>query len=325
MNDLINEQAACVERVREGERRTEPQVPTEPGFYWFTGCYASEGQWKLVRVFRPCWTDRDRKDLEWSYLDGSGEHPLTGGEWSQQVLPPINTRALPHEPEPKAVAPAESWRMLKVGEVIREGDEVTDGALNDWRPVLSSIGDEVRIKNCFRTRRVAPAPPPTAGPLCAKCRAVMTQEIQGHWICWPCDAKDGAELEQVRQQHAEEVASAKRERDEARVIVSDYATSARVIALHLKDFCNESLPCDMMIAEAARQVAKAYAATREEAATIHATVAELQRDRAAALARQAGLMQQLADIHDLATSSPLPYAERLAAIADRTRPHHTPV
>lgn len=48
-------------------------------------------------------------------------------------------------------------------------------------------------------------------------------------------------------------------------------------------------------------------------------------DRATALAAQAALMQQLAAIHDLAISQALTAKEIVSAIADRTKPHHTPV
>lgn len=68
--------------------RENLERPTKPGFYWFTGSYLYAGKWALVRVFRPLWVDPSRHDLEWSYLDGSGSYPLTGGEWSPQVLPP---------------------------------------------------------------------------------------------------------------------------------------------------------------------------------------------------------------------------------------------
>lgn len=39
--------------------------------------------------------------------------------------------------------------------------------------------------------------------------------------------------------------------------VSSYAMAARVIHLHLQHFCDEALPYDQMIAEAAREAAKA--------------------------------------------------------------------
>ena len=43
------------------------------------------------------------------------------------------------------------------------------------------------------------------------------------------------------------------ENEKLRETVDKYATAARVIALHLKPFCNESLPYDEMIADAARK------------------------------------------------------------------------
>lgn len=41
--------------------------------------------------------------------------------------------------------------------------------------------------------------------------------------------------------------------EKMRETVDKYATAARVIALHLKPFCDESLPYDEMIADAARK------------------------------------------------------------------------
>ena len=43
------------------------------------------------------------------------------------------------------------------------------------------------------------------------------------------------------------------ENEKLREAVDKYATAARVIALHLKPFCDESLPYDEMIADAARK------------------------------------------------------------------------
>ena len=43
------------------------------------------------------------------------------------------------------------------------------------------------------------------------------------------------------------------ENKKLRETVDKYATAARVIALHLKPFCDESLPYDEMIADAARK------------------------------------------------------------------------
>ena len=44
-----------------------------------------------------------------------------------------------------------------------------------------------------------------------------------------------------------------------------YAAAARVIGLHLRDFCDESLPYDEMIAEASRRVAGEVAQLQQEA------------------------------------------------------------
>ena len=43
------------------------------------------------------------------------------------------------------------------------------------------------------------------------------------------------------------------ENEKLRETVDKYATAARAIALHLKPFCDESLPYDEMIADAARK------------------------------------------------------------------------
>ena len=43
------------------------------------------------------------------------------------------------------------------------------------------------------------------------------------------------------------------ENEKLRETVDKYATAARVIALHLKPFCDESLPYDEMIADATRK------------------------------------------------------------------------
>lgn len=51
-------------------------------------------------------------------------------------------------------------------------------------------------------------------------------------------------------------------------VVDAYATAARVIALHLREFCDESLTCDQMIAEAARQEAKALATRDAQLAVV---------------------------------------------------------
>ncbi len=46
-------------------------------------------------------------------------------------------------------------------------------------------------------------------------------------------------------------------------IVKGYATAARVIGLFLKEFCDESLPYDEMIAESSRRAAKELEITRQ--------------------------------------------------------------
>ena len=61
------------------------------------------------------------------------------------------------------------------------------------------------------------------------------------------------------------------ENEKLRETVDKYATAARVIALHLKPFCDESLPYDEMIADAARkasdeleQVKRLYESEKED-------------------------------------------------------------
>lgn len=49
------------------------------------------------------------------------------------------------------------------------------------------------------------------------------------------------------------IATLQAENKKLRETVDKYATAARVIALHLKPFCDESLPYDEMIADAARK------------------------------------------------------------------------
>lgn len=65
-----------------------------------------------------------------------------------------------------------------------------------------------------------------------------------------------ADLEYERE-HAnayhEECGQWEAENEKLRETVDKYATAARVIALHLKPFCDESLPYDEMIADAARK------------------------------------------------------------------------
>jgi uncharacterized small protein (DUF1192 family) len=50
-----------------------------------------------------------------------------------------------------------------------------------------------------------------------------------------------------------EISSLTAELKKSQQIVDKYASSARVIALYLKDFCNDTLPYDEMISDAARK------------------------------------------------------------------------
>ena len=55
------------------------------------------------------------------------------------------------------------------------------------------------------------------------------------------------------EQAATALSTLQAENEQLRETVDKYATAARVIALHLKPFCDESLPYDEMIADAARK------------------------------------------------------------------------
>lgn len=83
-----------------------------------------------------------------------------------------------------------------------------------------------------------------------------------------------AELE-YEKEHAnayyEECGQWEAENEKLRETVDKYAKAARVIALHLKPFCDESLPYDEMIADAARkasdeleQVKRLYESEKED-------------------------------------------------------------
>ena len=54
------------------------------------------------------------------------------------------------------------------------------------------------------------------------------------------------------------------ENEKLRETVDKYATAARVIALHLKPFCDESLPYDEMIADAARKASDELEQVKQE-------------------------------------------------------------
>lgn len=57
----------------------------------------------------------------------------------------------------------------------------------------------------------------------------------------------------IRKAQATALSTLQGENEKLRETVDKYATAARVIALHLKPFCDESLPYDEMIADAARK------------------------------------------------------------------------
>ena len=65
--------------------------------------------------------------------------------------------------------------------------------------------------------------------------------------------KLGADFADACMDAATALSTLQAENEKLRETVDKYATSARVIALHLKPFCDESLPYDEMIADAARK------------------------------------------------------------------------
>lgn len=64
---------------------------------------------------------------------------------------------------------------------------------------------------------------------------------------------DCTEFECIMADAATALSTLQDENEKLRETVDKYATAARVIALHLKPFCDESLPYDEMIADAARK------------------------------------------------------------------------
>lgn len=79
-------------------------------------------------------------------------------------------------------------------------------------------------------------------------------------------AQRAARFVKERDQALSDLAEARRELEEAKAGVESYATAARVISLHLKDYCDESLSYPEMIAEAARKAANTIEAAKESEA-----------------------------------------------------------
>lgn len=146
----------------------------------------------------------------------------------------------------------------------------------------------------------------------------------------------------IRQQHAEEVALKDRVILGIQAAVRSSGIDPLTQACSMSDPPNEATTAKairMIIAER-EQLRTEFIATVKELEQLRVyydargrdynalgnETAQLRTERGQALAAQAALMQQLADIHDLATQGPLTNAARtLAAIAERTKPHHTPV
>lgn len=68
------------------------------------------------------------------------------------------------------------------------------------------------------------------------------------------------------------------ENEKLRETVEKYATAARVIALHLKPFCDESLPYDEMIADAARKASDELEQVKRERAAAVDCIYQIEDD-----------------------------------------------
>jgi hypothetical protein len=53
--------------------------------------------------------------------------------------------------------PAQGWRLLEVGEVIQEGDEIMSSNGIDWNPCVASVGKSCAGKYPIRRRLSQPA------------------------------------------------------------------------------------------------------------------------------------------------------------------------
>lgn len=77
---------------------------------------------------------------------------------------------------------------------------------------------------------------------------------QLRWWADNCDRTNyGCQARPFLLDAATALSTLKGENEKLRETVDKYATAARAIALHLKPFCDESLPYDEMIADAARK------------------------------------------------------------------------
>lgn len=93
------------------------------------------------------------------------------------------------------------------------------------------------------------------------------------WIDDSSDRRDDGHWE--THTHAETTSALERENAQLRATVEKYATSARVISLHLKDLCDEALPYDEMIADASRKAGAQLQELRADLARVSADAARL--------------------------------------------------
>ena len=77
-----------------------------------------------------------------------------------------------------------------------------------------------------------------------------------------------ADQEDVLDEAATALSTLQGENKQLRETVDKYATAARVIALHLKPFCDESLPYDEMIEDAARKASDELERVKREKSSI---------------------------------------------------------
>lgn len=91
--------------------------------------------------------------------------------------------------------------------------------------------------------------------ICDQCEADFCYDKQqdAHWCMYEALSRAATALSTLQA-----------ENEKLRETVDKYATAARVIALHLKPFCDESLPYDEMIADAARKASDELEQVKQE-------------------------------------------------------------